>query len=61
MKLGFGHMHYSPRVFWSMSLREWQACYLGYMEKMGADNSKPMTTSGLNSLMERYPDDRPVT
>lgn len=56
MKIAFGHLHYSPEVFWKFSLREWQACFLGYSEKMGASSDQPMEKSNLDQLMKRYPD-----
>lgn len=56
MKVAFGHMHYSPNQFWEFTLREWQACMKGYIEKTQGDRETPMTSSDLNSLMERYPD-----
>jgi len=59
MKVAFGHIHYTPEVFWSMSLREWQATVKGYVEKeFGGEQQAPMTSKTLEMLMKEYPDDR---
>lgn len=57
MKIAFGHMHYTPDVFWAMSLREWQACFKGYFHKNQGEQDTPMTSDELHEMMERYPDD----
>lgn len=56
MKVAFGHMYYSSNDFWSLSLREWQACLKGYIERHRGDSVDPMTRDELYDLMERYPD-----
>lgn len=58
MKVAFGHLHFPPDVFWTMSLREWQATLKGYIEKNYGHVEKPMSRSSLNKLMKEYPDDR---
>lgn len=60
MKIAFGHMHYTPEVFWTMSLREWQAAVKGYIQKEYGDPEVPMTSSRLNQMIREYPDDRPT-
>jgi hypothetical protein len=60
MKVAFGHIHYTPDVFWGMSLREWQATLKGYIQKKYGEPEVPMTSSRLHKLMEEYPDDRPT-
>lgn len=61
MKIAFGHMHYTPAVFWGMSLREWQCALKGYIEKVnGGPPEEPMDGARLKELMEKYPDDRPT-
>lgn len=38
-------------------MREWLYAVEGYKAKMGVgDQSEPLDTEGLDSLMERYPD-----
>ena len=56
MKIAFGHMHYSSDAFWSLSLREWQAAFKGYVQKTQGDREAPLDRTSLQSLMERYPD-----
>jgi|LGOV01.1.fsa_nt_gb uncharacterized phage protein (TIGR02216 family) len=56
MKIAFGHLRYDPDVFWEFSLREWQACYKGYVEKEYGVKQKPMNQDRLKEMMERYPD-----
>ena len=56
MKVAFGHMHYSSNDFWSLGLREWQACLKGYIERNQGEQEDPMTRDQLNDLMRRYPD-----
>ena len=56
MKLAFGHMHYTPNAFWSMSLREWQAAVKGYIDKEYGPQDTPMTKDGLEKMMREYPD-----
>lgn len=58
MKVGFGHLRYSSRDFWELSLREWQACLRGYQQKEYGNAAKPITRDRLNELMEKYPNDR---
>jgi hypothetical protein len=58
MKIAFGHIHYTPQVFWGMSLREWQAALKGYIQKEYGDFQTPMTSSRLRELAKEYPDDR---
>jgi uncharacterized phage protein (TIGR02216 family) len=62
MKLAYGHLRYTPDVFWGMSLREWQAALKGYLEKEygGEEREEPLTSDRLDALMRRYPDDRPI-
>lgn len=56
MKIAFGHMHYTPEVFWSFTLREWQACVQGYHDKLSAGRSddyvEPLTSDELRELEE---------
>lgn len=58
MKVGFGHLRHNSKSFWELSLREWQAALKGYIQKEYGDQKPPMTSSSLNKLMEKYPDDR---
>lgn len=58
MKLAFGHMGFTPAVFWEFTLREWQAAIKGYIEKNYGDPDTPMTGGDLETLMRKYPDDR---
>lgn len=58
MKYAFGHMHYDPQVFWRMSLREWQACFKGYIERFQEAVDTPMTSDTLHKMMEKYTDGR---
>lgn len=60
MKIAYGHMHYTPSVFWGFSLREWQAALKGYIQKEYGEQTAPMTSSRLNQMMKEYPDDRPT-
>lgn len=60
MKVAFGHIHYTPDVFWGMSLREWQAALKGYIQKEYGEPDVPMTSSRLRQMMKEHPDDRPT-
>lgn len=59
MKIAFGHMRYTPEVFWSFSLREWQAALKGYQEKEYGIPDEPLNKASLDKLLEMCPDDRP--
>lgn len=60
MMIAYGHMHYTPDVFWGFSLREWQAALKGYIKKEYGDQAltAPIKRSRLDQLMKEYPDDR---
>lgn len=53
MGLGFGVLHLSPAVFWSMTPRELAAAVRGLA---GPSPPAPLGRAGLDALIARYPD-----
>lgn len=55
MGLGLGIMAMPPKVFWAMTVREFEAAVRG---RLGAGGSaSPLDRPGLERLMARYPDE----
>lgn len=55
MAAGLGVLGFSPRDFWNLTLREFEAAFRGHF---GADAGAARLSRGdLEKLMQRFPDD----
>ena len=58
MELGLGVLGMMPAVFWSLTPRELQAALAGKVG--GKGEATPLTRRDLDTLMQRFPDERSV-
>lgn len=56
MAIGLGVLGFSPRVFWAMTPREFEAALRGRLGGCGGDDAP--TKTDLAELMQQYPDAR---
>jgi phage conserved hypothetical protein len=54
MRFGLGVLRLPPEAFWKMTPRELASAWGALM----GDRTRPMDRQGLETLMERFPDDR---
>ena len=54
MAIGFGLLHLSPSVFWSLTLREFEAACKGLFGEQAS--SLPLSPVELEQLMQDFPD-----
>lgn len=57
MRLGLGELRLSPETFWSMTPEEFR-CALEGAGLVPVGGANPISRTGLEALMERFPDRR---
>jgi len=53
-EIAFGHLKFTPDVFYSMGIFEWYAAMDGYMESIGADRPENPALSGDFTDLDAY-------
>jgi uncharacterized phage protein (TIGR02216 family) len=57
MRFGLGHLRLAPTAFWRLSMIEYDAAFVGYLEAKGAKPAgSDMTRARLDELKSLYPD-----